>query len=554
MRSSFILKNMVNMVFITLILGYSIFLMTGLPSVVVIRGPSMEPTLHEGDIVYIVPRNPEKIVVGDIIVFRVNNEFLVHRVVDRTQINEVNHFITKGDAHPYTDQDYGLPPVKPRAVGGVLFSLNERSLKIPRVGLIYVLGHDFILNWTSGKVFLLLPCIFLAATIIATYKKREKNRYPFSRSIVTKRLVTSIIVLTVIVMQLSSIPFINFRIHSFSLALGVETTSYETADFNLGSLRVGQAKNVTITLFALSAIKVPSEGLVYLKGNITEFLTLYNSSLQIKSDSANKFEMFAYANLNATEGVYKGKISVYTRPLWNAIPLHRLTSYFSDSFNVVIIDVLSNLAIAGGLVVFQLLFLLVSNYFADTIIWNYGKPDWVGNKISFYIEKFNAKRNLSRRLKKKMKWKKVRGMIKELTSESTYLPARIVPILLVLCVPSLFGYPFTSLVLSSIVSSLYMVFVNKQVWRPDMTLVSVVSSILVSFFYTIHNAMMNKQTSLFGTVWSGFAFFAPVPLLFLICMLVAAPGIYLSVYFALKWTARTPGRSLNILGDWDVVP
>lgn len=318
MKSSSVLINLVYLFLITTILGYFIFQMTGLATVVVVQGTSMEPTLSEGDIVYVVPKNPEKISVGNIVVFRVRSTVLVHRVVNTTYVEGVRCFVTKGDANPYTDQDYGVPPLKPRDVIGVLFSLNGGTLKIPRVGLIYVLGHNFVLYWTSGRVLLILPSAVLGIVILMTSNRRHgESGYPFSRSAVTKGMIAYIIIFTVIVMQLFSIPLIHFRLHSYSMAIGVETHSYENVDFNLGSLKLGSAKNATVTLYASSAIRVLSKGLAYIEGNITQLITIPNDTITIAQDNiANRIEMSAYAPLNATKGVYTGKLFVYNRPMW----------------------------------------------------------------------------------------------------------------------------------------------------------------------------------------------------------------------------------------------
>ena len=54
MKSSSVLMNLFYLFLITTILGYFIFQMTSLPSVVIVQGTSMEPTLSEGDIVFVV--------------------------------------------------------------------------------------------------------------------------------------------------------------------------------------------------------------------------------------------------------------------------------------------------------------------------------------------------------------------------------------------------------------------------------------------------------------------------------------------------------------------
>jgi len=556
MKSSSALVNLVYLILITVILGYFIFQTTGLPSIVVIQGTSMEPALSEGDIVYVAPKNPDKIAVGDVVAFKVRSTTLVHRVVNVTYVKGVRCFVTKGDANPYTDQDYGVTPLKPRDVIGVLFSLNGWTWKIPRVGLVYALGHNFILYWTSGRIFLILPCAVLGIAVMMTPNRRhEKRQYPFSRSAITKGMIASIIIFTIILMQLSSIPAFFFRPHSYSMVLGVETHSYENVDFNLGSLKLGKAKNVTVTLYASSAIRVLSKGVVYIEGNITQLLPIFNDTITIVPDNiANRIEMLAYSPLNATKGVYTGKLFVYNRPMWVIFPVYKLThSLSSDNFlNILILDSLSNLMIAGGLTVFQLLFLWVSNRLADTVIWNYSNLEWIGWKIFSSGERVSTNlRKLISKLKTKLRLEKVRVMLKEVTNETTHLPSQMIPILFVLCLPSFLGYILVGLLLSSIVSSLYMVLVKKWVWRPDITMVSVASSIIASTFYIIHWTIINNQTQ---TVWSTFSLFAPLLYISLICLSATAPVTYLSMYLALKWVAKSPGRSLNTLGDWDVVP
>lgn len=104
--------------------------------VVVVEGPSMEPTLHEGDILIVKKMEPEKIEKGDIIVFNPStwppyirpNKPVVHRVID-IKYNEENDqylYLTKGDNNPGPDPAY----VPYEEVYGVVIFV------IPRVGII----------------------------------------------------------------------------------------------------------------------------------------------------------------------------------------------------------------------------------------------------------------------------------------------------------------------------------------------------------------------------------------------------------------------------------
>jgi hypothetical protein len=516
----------------------------------------MEPTLSEGDIIYVVPKNPSKISIGDIVVFEVRNIIYVHRVVNLTYVDDVRCFITKGDANPYTDQEYGIPPLKPREINGVLLSLNGWILKIPKIGIIYVVGNNFILYWTSGRITLMVPSVMLGlAVIMPLGTKQRKSIYPFSRTPITKKVVGSIILFTLILHLLSALPLIYFRLHSYSISLGVETQSYNKVDFNLGSLKPGTGKNITVTLYALSAIPISSRGFAYIEGNITQLLTIQNETITIApSNIANRIEISAYAPLNASQGVYTGKLFVYNRPIWILFPFYKLINLLSSNnlLNLLILDTLSNFIIAGCLAIFQLLFLTFSNHLADTIIWNYSNHEWVGWKVLSYGKNLRSiLKNIPTKMKNMLVWKKIKKILSVLTDEATYLPLHIVPILLFLCLPSLLGHILIGLLLSSIFTSAYIVFIKRWVWKSDIAMISITSSIVASTYYVIQWAMINDRTQ---GVWSTFSFLGPLVYLSLICLLVTVPTTYFSSYLALKWIARNPARSLNTLGDWDVVP
>jgi signal peptidase len=550
--------NLAYLFLVTVVLGYFIFQIAGLPSVVIIRGKSMEPSLIEGDIVFVVPKTPEKISMGEVVVFDYKGTSLVHRVINTTYIEGVRCFVTKGDANPSTDQEHGVPPLRPRDVKGVLFSLGGSPLTIPRVGLVYIKGNDAVSYWTSGRISLILPSIILGIGVVISLKRKrsdENNGYPFSRSSITKRTLVSMIIFTVVVMQLSFTPLIPFRIHSYSMKIGVETQPHCDADFNLGSLKLGSNKNITVTLYASSAIRVQSNGFAYLEGNLSQLLTIPNETMTISPDKvANRIEMLAYAPLDAEKGVYTGKLVVYDRPMLTILPFYKLTnSLLRDNLlNIFVLDSLSNLVIALFLTVFQLSFLWASNRLADTLIWNYSNFDWIGWKISSIgILAIANLTGAASKLRMKLKWENVKTILDEITNESTHLPLHMIPILLVLCTPSFLGHILAGILLCSILSPLYMIFVKKWVWKPDITLVSLMSAIIASTFYIVEWAIMNDRTQ---GLWSTFSFLAPLLYMSLICLSATLPVYYLSTFIALKWVARRPGKSLDTIGDWDVVP
>jgi signal peptidase I len=287
MKSGPLLINLTFLFLVSITLGYFIFQATGLPSVVIVRGKSMEPDLIEGDIVFVVQKNPEKILVGDVVVFDFRGTSIVHRVAGTSYTEGIKVFTTKGDANPTTDQERGVPPLEPENVKGVLFSPSGSPLNIPRVGLVYVAGNEAVSYWTSGRISLILPSVALGLGVIVSLRgKKPKgfNGFPFSRSAITKGTFAAVILLTVIVTQISFAPLVPSRIHSYSMKMGVETQPQCDAVFNLGSLKPGESKNITVTLYAQSAIKVPSNGFAYVEGNVSQILTLPNPDITITSD------------------------------------------------------------------------------------------------------------------------------------------------------------------------------------------------------------------------------------------------------------------------------
>lgn len=84
----------------------------GLARCFVYRGPSMSPTFHNGDFLY-VRANIQNLRLGDVVVFsaeNTTNEYIVHRIV----ANSNQGFITRGDHNRITDS----PPLTPEKIAG----------------------------------------------------------------------------------------------------------------------------------------------------------------------------------------------------------------------------------------------------------------------------------------------------------------------------------------------------------------------------------------------------------------------------------------------------
>ncbi len=102
-----------------------LWLVTGMFGVqpFIISGPSMQPTLHAGDLVIVRDVDPAEIGVGDVIRFRKGGLPVIHRVVDLDDSGARPVFITRGDNNNQDD-----PPVPAANVDG------EVVASIPKLG------------------------------------------------------------------------------------------------------------------------------------------------------------------------------------------------------------------------------------------------------------------------------------------------------------------------------------------------------------------------------------------------------------------------------------
>jgi len=100
----------------------------------VVMSSSMEPAFSTGDVLIIGETSPDKINIGDIIQFRVDENMVVlHRVVEIRDDNGAKVFITKGDANDAPDMD---PVLVENTMGKVLFT-------IPKLGWVAIGIKDF---------------------------------------------------------------------------------------------------------------------------------------------------------------------------------------------------------------------------------------------------------------------------------------------------------------------------------------------------------------------------------------------------------------------------
>jgi len=145
----------------------------------IIASGSMRPTMDVGDIALVIPTDPTKIQVGDIIQFWNREEMILHRVIYIGGQGSTRYFQTQGDDNPSPDPD----PVLPAQIRGKLI------LTVPKLGWVSIyVKTAFTTVWTflSTNItitYAILTTITLTTSIYAihAYKKRPYKHWPRRR-------------------------------------------------------------------------------------------------------------------------------------------------------------------------------------------------------------------------------------------------------------------------------------------------------------------------------------------------------------------------------------
>ncbi len=134
----------------------------------IVRSSSMEPAMSAGSLALMVPVDPEKVKVGDIIVFTPPwdpDVTVSHRVINIHRDDGELLFDTKGDATEESDPYY-VPALSVQ--GKVIFD-------IPNLGFAADYMYDYVRSWWGLTVFVALPAMLLVG-ITARDIKRAGNR------------------------------------------------------------------------------------------------------------------------------------------------------------------------------------------------------------------------------------------------------------------------------------------------------------------------------------------------------------------------------------------
>ncbi|MCE4618845.1 MAG: signal peptidase I [Desulfurococcales archaeon] len=124
------------------VLLFILIVASGVRSMAIVEGQSMEPLFHTGDVVFLKKKGPGEIKVGDIVVYEAKpGKYIIHRVISIYQAAGTTCYVVKGDNNPIPDP--GLPPcpykngvrgIPYEAISGVVLAPDGIAIKIPYLG------------------------------------------------------------------------------------------------------------------------------------------------------------------------------------------------------------------------------------------------------------------------------------------------------------------------------------------------------------------------------------------------------------------------------------
>lgn len=124
------------------------------------KGFSMFPTLRPGDRGLIEKCNPATLKKGDIVVFRLAQKFIAHRLIEIRNIDEKTVFITKGDNNSFIDQPFDTAALIGKitsiyrgthTVKMTTLSMNIRKTEALYFSRLLIPIHHFMLRWKQTR-------------------------------------------------------------------------------------------------------------------------------------------------------------------------------------------------------------------------------------------------------------------------------------------------------------------------------------------------------------------------------------------------------------------
>ncbi|WP_457752568.1 signal peptidase I [Thermococcus sp.] len=156
---------------------------------------SMSPTIEKGDLFFINPFSKGD--VGDIIVFKMNNEWTVHRVYAK----DIDGYITKGDNNVATDQQEGKnPKITKENIIGTVITLGGKPVKVPGAG-----NYIQELSRKGSNLYIAIALLITGAILMTTggeKKRRKKRRKYIKVKFKTLYAITSSLILVTLLISM----------------------------------------------------------------------------------------------------------------------------------------------------------------------------------------------------------------------------------------------------------------------------------------------------------------------------------------------------------------
>jgi len=260
-----------------------------------VRSNSMYPLFQKGDMLFIkrISSN-ESIKIGDIVIFKsesgslASKGWISHRIVGG---NDIDGYITKGDANLRSDQDESeSPPIKREWISSKVITLGSIPLKLPFIGHIPLWAERLQKNpYILPIVTVVLAVIIGVSELSSINKKRKKNKLELPLTYFFSGITLSIILLA---SMLAKSQHLSLTYEVTEAARGVIQSS------NVGILKLGDSIELPLSnldnkgFFPIIAtittddkqIDFSHDKLTLLPGQLVE------TTIKVKASTLGKFE------------------------------------------------------------------------------------------------------------------------------------------------------------------------------------------------------------------------------------------------------------------------
>ncbi len=492
---------------------------------------SMNPTLHEGDILAWIPTEIDEIEKGDVIVFKSyvhwpDEKIVVHRVTDIKKDSFGNKVLeTKGDNNKYTDQEgphVPEPYIREDHVMGKTLSIGKTPIKIPFIGQIGIWitqGIEQLSQPSNSKGTLPLIGIFtpMIATIIIflllIFTIPEKNK-TFKEKIKfnifgpkTTNLKKTFILFLIAYLAFFSLIHL-FAHDSTTASVGIEANSPKTS-FDLGRVEKGKETfSRPLSIINPSITKV--KGIAYGTDELTDYVK--EETFEIKPGKSKTLPIKAVASEEAKKGGYQGKIMVYSSPFWTMFTDEQIKNIynFNPEYVILTLDLITSLILTTiTLTIITALTIIEKQYNIITTCRAWCNP----KKI--YIKKKQTEKILKLKTKIKEKNKKIINFfnleilddkIEKINKKNLTKPIAAA----LIAIPLIFyiNDEITAMIISAILAGLIAFFISckhrkKIVLSSIITLIFFMITLTATKTFTIlslENELLNNFTLVTGTI------------------------------------------------------